>query len=111
MDEETDPSEIQADEHHPAANSAYRWLKGFMVTNSEDYAKYRLAIEMAAQVGNRQAQICWGTIQRLKFGEPVSDRYLMGLAWTILFLHQRTDLETVANQRIDTAYPHTKDEL
>jgi hypothetical protein len=109
--ETSDPSEIRSDEFHPASRSAYRWLKGFMVTNSEDYRKYKLAIEMAAESGNRQAQICLGTINRLKYSQPVSDRYLLGLAWTILHLHDHDAMEGVAQMRIDSAYPKLESEL
>jgi hypothetical protein len=107
----SDPTEIRSDEFHPAARSAYRWLKGFMVTNPEEYSQYRLAIEIAAIDGNRQAQICWGTIQRLKDGRPISDRYLMGLAWTILHMHNHEAMEGVADKRIDQAYPKIEAEL
>lgn len=98
-------------EFHPAARSAYRWLKGFMVTNSEDYSRYVLAIDIARGSGNRQAAICWSTIQRLKYSQSVSDRYLLGLAWTILHLHNHDAMEGVADHRIDSAYPKLEDEL
>lgn len=80
----TDPTEIRADEFHPAARLAYRWLKGFMVTNPDDYARIKMALNIAADHGNRQAQICMGTIQRMARGDSISDRYLLGLCWTIL---------------------------
>jgi hypothetical protein len=108
---ETDPTEIRSDEHHPAANSAYRWLKGFMVSNPEDYVRYKMAMSMAAESGNRQAQICVGTICRLANGEPVSDRYLLGLSWTILSIHNHGMLEAVADKRLDRAYGPSEDEF
>jgi hypothetical protein len=102
-----DPTEIQPDEFHPAARSAYRWLKGFMVTNSEDYSRYKLALQIAAESDNRQAQICMGTIERLRTSQPVSDRYLLGLCWTILHLHNHEAIEAIAEKRVDPAYgPH-----
>lgn len=107
----SDPTEIRSDEFHPAARSAYRWLKGFMVTNPEDYSRTKLALEIAAEDGNRQAQICMGTINRLKFGQPVSDRYLMGLAWTVLHIHNHEAMEAIAGRRIDQAYPKIESEL
>ncbi len=106
-----DPSEIRAEEFHPAARSAYRWLKGFMVTNPEDYARTKLALEIAAESGNRQAEIAVGTIKRLKYSQPVSDRYLLGLVWTILYLYNFESMEGVAAHRIDSAYPKDATEL
>lgn len=100
-----DPSEILEGEHHPAANSAYRWLKGFMVANAPDYEVCKLAIGLAADSGNRQAQICMGTIERLATGKPVSDRYLLGLAWTILHIQYNEAIEAIASKRHDRAYP------
>lgn len=106
-----DPTELTPEEFHPAARSAYRWLKGFMVSNPDDYRQYRLAIEIAAASGNRQAEVCLGTIERLKRGQPVSDRYLMGLAWTILHLHNNDAMEAIADKRLDPAYPKLESEL
>lgn len=106
-----DPSEIHDGEFHPAAASAYRWLKGFMITNPDDYVNYKLMLDNYAASGNRQAQIALGTIARLRDSKPVSDRYLLGLAWTILYLHNRQAMESVADKRFDKAYPHTEAEL
>jgi hypothetical protein len=99
----TDPTEIRAEEFHPAARSAYCWLKGFTISNPEDYMRYRTALSIAAETGNRQAQICMGTIRRPQDSQPVSDRYLLGLAWTILLLHN-PEAEKIADVRIYRAY-------
>lgn len=107
----SDHTEIRAEEYHPAANSAYCWLKGFMVSNPEDYVRYKLAMSMAADSGNRQAQICMGTIERLQTSQPVSDRYLLGLTWTILSIHNHDMLEAIADKRIDRAYGPSEDEF
>lgn len=107
----TNSSDIQADEFHPAARSAYRWLKGFMVTNPEDYLRSKEALANAAMAGNRQAIICMGTLERLATSQPVSDRYLLGLAWTILRLHNHEAMEDVASRRLDPAYPEIEEEL
>lgn len=106
-----DPVEIRPGEFHPAARQAYRWLKGFMITNREDYEKYRTELSRGAETGNRQARICVGTIRRLQEGEPVSDRYLLGLAWTIIALHNPQMVEAVADQRWDRAHGPHEDEL
>lgn len=106
-----DPTEIKPGEFHPAARSAYRWLKGFMITNQADYLQYKEAMASAALAGNRQAEICMGTIDRLKKSLPVSDRYILGLAWTILHLHNADAMEEIGNARMDRAYPKLEDEL
>ena len=100
----TDPTEIGPGEFHPAARLAYRWLKGLMVTSPEAYVQIRTALSIAAEDGNRQAQICMGTIQRLKDSKPVSDRYLLGLAWTIISVLNFKYMERVAAERWDPAY-------
>ena len=82
-----------------------------MISNSDDYLRYRTALSIAAQTGNRQAQICMGTIRRLTSSQPVSDRYLLGLAWTILSIHNKGDLEAIAEHRIDRAYGRDGDEF
>jgi len=106
-----DIAELQFGEPHPASRSAYRWLKGFMISNPDDYVLYRTALETAAEDGTRQAQICMGTIRRLAIGQPVSDRYLLGLAWTILSIHNKGDLEAIAEHRLDKAYGPNEEEL
>lgn len=106
-----DPSEIGEGEFHPAARSAYRWLKGFMVTNPQDYMAYKEALANAALSGNRQAEICMGTIERLRKSQPVSDRYLLGLCWTILYLHNSDAMEAIAAARVDFAYPPSSEEI
>lgn len=72
---------IAADAYHPAADSAMSWFKHYVREHSEDYARMKMAIIMAADDGNRLAQICRATIERLAAGAPVSDRYLLGLVW------------------------------
>lgn len=106
-----DPSVIGEGEFHPAARSAYRWLKGFMVTNPQDYLQYKEALASAALAGNRQAEICMGTIERLRTSQPVSDRYLLGLCWTILYLHNADAMEAISSARVDMAYPPSSEEI
>lgn len=107
----SDPSEIKADEFHPAARQAYRWLKGFMVTNPADYSRCMLALSMAAVGDNRQAQICMGTVERLRTSQPVSDRYLLGLCWTIMAICNHQMVEAIAGKRIDRAYEPDESEF
>ena len=41
------------------------------------------AIASTALSGDRTAELCNSTIERLFRGDPVSDRYLLGLAWML----------------------------
>lgn len=108
---ELDPTELTGAEFHPAARSAYRWLKGYMISNMEDYSRTKLALSIAAESGNRHAIVCMGTIDRLAKGQPVSDRYLLGLCWTILYIHNFEAMEAIADKRLDQAYPKDETEL
>ncbi len=102
---------IGPDEHHPAADGAYRWLKGYMVVDPVRYLRHKEALASTALSGNRQAEICVGTIDRLTKGEPVSDRYILGLAWTIMYLANAESMEATADCRLDSANSKTNKEL
>lgn len=75
-----DNSIIKENEHHPAADEAMLYIKGL---GTENLFRYRESFSSCAISGNRLAEICSGTLQRLYNNEPVSDRYLLGLAWTL----------------------------
>lgn len=67
---------LAINEFHPAAHSALAYVikNGF---------KYVECFASASLSGNRLAEICSETLRRLLNNETVSDRYLLGLAWTI----------------------------
>jgi hypothetical protein len=44
---------------------------------------FLLTFSSLAIEGNRLAEVCYGTLRRMIDGQPVSDRYLLGLAWEI----------------------------
>lgn len=94
-------STIAEGAYHPAADSAMAWLKGYMVQHSREYLMHKEALASTALAGNRLAEICLGTIDRLAKGEPVSDRYLLGLAWTIMKLSNHDEMEQTESMRID----------
>lgn len=83
----SDDSEIRADEYHPAADHAMQWFKNWKF-NAQRYMMTREAIASTALSGNRLAQICNGTLDRLENGQPVSDRYLLGLCWFLGYMEQ-----------------------
>ena len=74
---------IKDGEYHPAADGAMEWLKDFMLTNPTEYLKIKESLASTALSGNRLSELCVSTIYRLAKSKPVSDRYLLGLAWTV----------------------------
>lgn len=72
---------LKPGEPHPAAMSALPYLNNLGKAKLRRYAE---AFASAALSGNRWADICGETLDRLLHGDPVSDRYTLGLAWTIL---------------------------
>jgi hypothetical protein len=101
MSGSSNPNEIKANEYHPAADSAMAWLKGYMVQHPREYLMAKESLASTALSGNRLAEICMGTIERLANGRPVSDRYLLGLAWTIMRLVNTREMEFTESMRID----------
>ncbi len=76
-----DDSVIKEGEYHPAANDAMAWFKDWQIADPVRYMEMREAMACTALSGNRLAQICHGTFERLATGQLVSDRYLLGLCW------------------------------
>lgn len=71
---------LKEGEFHPAAHSAYEWYRQL------DWKKLAIAKEAiysTALSGNRNAELCASTLNRLDKNQPVSDRYLLGLCWTL----------------------------
>lgn len=71
---------IKEGEYHPAANSAMFYLQSLGTAKLLRYAE---AFASTAISGNRLSEICGETLNRLMTMQPVSDRYLLGLAFTI----------------------------
>lgn len=65
-------------EVHPAARDALDYLKS--LTPSQ-MSMLKEAFASCTIEGNRLSEVCLGTLNRLTEGAPVSDRYLLGLAW------------------------------
>ena len=77
-----------------------------MLQHPAEYLMHKEALASTALAGNRLAgnrlaEICLSTIDRLAKGEPVGDRYLLGLAWTIMKLHNHDEMEPTESMRID----------
>ncbi len=71
---------LKEKEAHPASESALAYLKGLGL---EKLSMWQECFSSCAIEGNRLGEICSETLYRLMNGKPVSDRYLLGLAWII----------------------------
>jgi hypothetical protein len=68
-------------EPHPAAFDAKHWLLEYFKRHEEDEAFMLIeSFVSCAFEQNWLAKICGETSRRLLHGEPVNDRYLLGLA-------------------------------
>ena len=70
--------ELSINEYHPAADSAKAYISKL---GAENIFMWKESFASSAIEGNRLAEICSETLERLTTGQPVSDRYLLGLAW------------------------------
>lgn len=77
-----EPGTLNNGEPHPAAHDAMKWIKENIST--KELLTTREAMASCAIGGSRLGEVCVGTIDRLINGEPVSDRYLLGLAWYLI---------------------------
>lgn len=82
---------LEEGEVHGGAEIAREYLNGVWFTDR--MIMHREALASCALAGNRLADICCSTLDRLDRKESVSDRYLMGLAWTIYGLENGGSLE------------------
>lgn len=69
---------LAAGEPHPAAYDAKAWI-----AQQEDLHAWMESFASCAIEGNRLAEICSETLSRLLKSQPVSDRYVLGLAWAM----------------------------
>lgn len=76
-------NDLRPDEAHPAAQDAYGWLLSFLRQSDLEAFTWIETFGALALSGNRLAEVCLSTLRRLVDGNPVSDRYLLGLAWTL----------------------------
>jgi len=69
---------LAAGEPHPMAQDAYDYIFTFGL---EELYRHLGALSSCAIESNRLAEVCAETLRRVLDREPVSDRYLLGLAW------------------------------
>ena len=72
--------ELALGQSHPAAFDAQVWISK---QTPEKLAMWQESFASCAIEGNLLAEVCSETLRRLLNSEPVSDRYLLGLAWTM----------------------------
>ena len=82
--------ELKPGEMHGGAYIARRYLASIPF---ERWAIVQEALASSALAGNELADICLGTIKRMETKQPVSDRYLMGLAWVLWGMENENDTE------------------
>lgn len=71
---------LEIGEPHPMARDAMRYVVDNMTILDVE------VMASSALSGNRAAEICLSTYERLQNGEAVSDRYVLGLAWFLLVM-------------------------
>jgi hypothetical protein len=73
---------------HPSTSSALDYINGLGINKLSCYLE---SYSSCAIEGNEIGEICGETLRRLLFGEPVSDRYLLGLAWNLKVMEESND--------------------
>lgn len=82
-EDEDIPGTLKLGEYHPAAESAMMYVKSQLMGDSLGACILQEAFASSGLSGNRTAELCSETLRRILNGENVSDRYLLGLAWTM----------------------------
>ncbi len=76
---------LKEKEPHPAAQRALEYVEINMTP------LIRESLASCAIESNRLAEVCLETWRRIDEGEPVSDRYILGLAWFIKTMEDSND--------------------
>lgn len=71
---------LKLGEVHPMASDAMEFIQSIPFA---DKMMWLESFASCAIDGNRTAEILGETLRRVIEGEPVSDRYLLGLAWAL----------------------------
>jgi hypothetical protein len=74
------PGTLNPGEIHPAAQDAMAYIRSVPTNGLFNLVEVFASVALS---GNRNAEICGETLQRILNGEPVSDRYILGLAWSM----------------------------
>lgn len=76
----TEKGTLEENEPHPATALALKFIRSLPI---QELIAHLEALSSVAIGNNRLAEICAETLRRFLHGEPVSDRYFLGLAWLI----------------------------
>lgn len=87
---------LGADEPHPAAYKAREWIAKLSFS---DLMIWKESLASCAIEDNRMAEVCLETLNRLLEGKPVSDRYVLGLAWVMKTGMKEKDNNVTGKQR------------
>lgn len=91
-------AELEPNEPHPMAQSAMNYVAKYIGANPNLIE----AIASTALSGNRTAEICMATLQRLLESKPVSDRYVLGLAWYLREIEElRESLPSKSKRKVN----------
>lgn len=82
---------LKVGEYHPSADLAMSYILSIPF---DKLALLQESMASCAIEGNRCAEVCSETLSRILGNQPVSDRYLLGLAW---FLKDINEEETSCN--------------
>jgi hypothetical protein len=80
------PGVLEDGENHPSTESASLYIQEHWLTNIHRLASIQNAM---ASTHNRTSEICQETLKQLMNNETVSDRYLLGLAWTLIQIENK----------------------
>jgi hypothetical protein len=82
--------ELNLGEPHPAAYDAQKFIASL---GASEISMWLESFASCAIENNRLAEVCSETLNRLLNSQPVSDRYILGLAFTIAHSRLDTDKE------------------
>lgn len=89
--ENKEPGTLELGQIHPATYIALQYIKEFLMKNNAILMLESL--QSTALSGNEHCEIAGETLRRFLAKEPVSDRYLMGLAWLFWSMENESDEE------------------
>jgi len=82
-----EPGTLKLGEPHPMAQFAKEYVLAF-VLDPKRLGMIKEALSSCALAGNRGAEILSCTLDRILACKPVSDRYLLGLAWGLKLIEE-----------------------
>jgi hypothetical protein len=77
---------LEIGEFHPMAPEAFQYINATITPMDVE------ALASCSLSGNRTAEICSSTYERMRTGQSVSDRYILGLAWFIKTLRDQDNM-------------------